>query len=201
MGQYVISLSYIIAVCCSSSVILLAFRVSPVRTVLLALSTFFPTDPKGAIGSLDYPKDERVKLAHASGIWSCPDCKKRNKDFFLAVPASSAAVAVSAEPSENAASTTAGSAAANQANDRDAPASGGESELRNRVTQPAAAGAGRDARVAPPVAAAGQRTRNTRTRNDRMLSVMTILLMIAFLFLLMRRITRRTETELISMAS
>lgn len=34
-----------------------------VRTVLLAVIGFFPTEAKGAIGGLDYTKEERRKLA------------------------------------------------------------------------------------------------------------------------------------------
>lgn len=34
-----------------------------VRTVLLAVIGFFPTEARGAIGGLDYTKEERQKLA------------------------------------------------------------------------------------------------------------------------------------------
>lgn len=35
----------------------------PVRTALVALIAFMPTNPDGALGSLDYNKEERRKLA------------------------------------------------------------------------------------------------------------------------------------------
>lgn len=34
-----------------------------VRTVLLAVIGFFPTEAKGALGGLDYTKEERKRLA------------------------------------------------------------------------------------------------------------------------------------------
>ncbi|KAI7871086.1 ubiquitin-conjugating enzyme/RWD-like protein [Spinellus fusiger] len=34
-----------------------------IRTVLLAVAGFFPTEAKGAIGGLDYTKEERIALA------------------------------------------------------------------------------------------------------------------------------------------
>ncbi|CAI5966563.1 unnamed protein product [Closterium sp. NIES-64] len=39
-----------------------------VRTALVALIAFMPTKPDGALGSLDYPKDERRKLAIKSRL-------------------------------------------------------------------------------------------------------------------------------------
>lgn len=49
-----------------------------VRTALVALIGFFPTEGKGAIGALDYPDAERQKLARASLAWSCPHCHSHN---------------------------------------------------------------------------------------------------------------------------
>ncbi|KAG1240246.1 hypothetical protein G6F68_017850 [Rhizopus microsporus] len=34
-----------------------------IRTILLAVIAFFPTHAKGAIGGLDYPPEERARLA------------------------------------------------------------------------------------------------------------------------------------------
>ncbi|CAG0887608.1 unnamed protein product [Cyprideis torosa] len=45
-----------------------------IRTALLAIIGFMPTQGLGAIGSLDYPPDERKKLARKSQTWSCPTC-------------------------------------------------------------------------------------------------------------------------------
>lgn len=49
--------------------------------VFLALIAFLPTDPEGAIGSLDYPKDVREKLAAKSIHWECEDCGVSAKEF------------------------------------------------------------------------------------------------------------------------
>jgi len=45
-----------------------------IRTALLAIIGFMPTPGHGTIGSLDYPPDERRRLAHRSIDWSCPEC-------------------------------------------------------------------------------------------------------------------------------
>ncbi|XP_060076224.1 mucin-2-like [Ylistrum balloti] len=45
-----------------------------IRTALLAIIGFMPTHGAGAIGSLDYSKEERVKLAKKSLEWKCPTC-------------------------------------------------------------------------------------------------------------------------------
>jgi hypothetical protein len=39
---------------------------------------FFPTEGQGAIGALDYPDKERIKLARASLAWSCDKCGSHN---------------------------------------------------------------------------------------------------------------------------
>jgi hypothetical protein len=49
-----------------------------VRTALVALIGFFPTEGQGAIGALDYPDKERIKLARASLAWSCDKCHSHN---------------------------------------------------------------------------------------------------------------------------
>lgn len=51
---------------------------TPVRTALVALIGFFPTEGQGAIGALDYPDHERIKLARASTTWSCDKCGSHN---------------------------------------------------------------------------------------------------------------------------
>lgn len=45
-----------------------------IRTALLAIIAFMPTPGQGTIGSLDYPKDERQRLARRSKSWSCDTC-------------------------------------------------------------------------------------------------------------------------------
>lgn len=45
-----------------------------IRTALLAIIGFMPTHGAGAIGSLDYSKEERAKLAKKSLEWKCPTC-------------------------------------------------------------------------------------------------------------------------------
>jgi len=45
-----------------------------IRTALLAIIGFMPTPSQGTIGSLDYPSDERKKLAKKSINFVCPDC-------------------------------------------------------------------------------------------------------------------------------
>ena len=46
-----------------------------IRTALLALIGFMPTLGEGAIGSLDYTKEERRTLAKKSLAYHCPTCK------------------------------------------------------------------------------------------------------------------------------
>ena len=45
-----------------------------IRTALVALIAFLPTPGAGAIGSLDYPAEERKKLAIKSRTFTCPEC-------------------------------------------------------------------------------------------------------------------------------
>lgn len=45
-----------------------------IRLILEALISFFPTEGKGAIGSLDWTPRERCELAQRSATWSCPRC-------------------------------------------------------------------------------------------------------------------------------
>ncbi|CAG9534757.1 unnamed protein product [Cercopithifilaria johnstoni] len=45
-----------------------------IRTALLALIGFMPTDAAGALGSLEYPPEERRKLAKISHEWVCKEC-------------------------------------------------------------------------------------------------------------------------------
>lgn len=49
-----------------------------VRTALLALIGFMPTQGEGAIGSLDYTSEERKALAKRSLTYTCPTCKIDN---------------------------------------------------------------------------------------------------------------------------
>jgi hypothetical protein len=50
----------------------------PVRTVLIALRSFFPSDPKGAVGALDSPDEVRKQLAKRSPKFKCHLCKETN---------------------------------------------------------------------------------------------------------------------------
>lgn len=45
-----------------------------IRTALIAIIGFMPTEGKGALGSLDYSPDERKSLAIKSQSWKCPSC-------------------------------------------------------------------------------------------------------------------------------
>ncbi|BES91663.1 ubiquitin-conjugating enzyme E2 [Nesidiocoris tenuis] len=45
-----------------------------IRTALLALIAFMPTNGTGTIGSLDYTPDERKALARRSQNWKCKQC-------------------------------------------------------------------------------------------------------------------------------
>lgn len=48
------------------------------RTVLIAIIAFMPTKGDGAIASLDWPKEERHKLAVKSISWKCDKCGTHN---------------------------------------------------------------------------------------------------------------------------
>jgi hypothetical protein len=61
-----------------------------VRTALVALIGFFPTEGQGAIGALDFPDHERVKLARASTTWSCDKCGSHNATALPPRPADDA---------------------------------------------------------------------------------------------------------------
>lgn len=66
-----------------------------VRTALVALIGFFPTEGKGAIGALDYPDKERQKLARASLAWSCAQCHSHNATALPPRPDDAAAASAS----------------------------------------------------------------------------------------------------------
>eukprot|EP00038_Savillea_parva_P007508 m.170661 g.170661 ORF g.170661 m.170661 type:complete len:324 (-) comp13271_c0_seq1:83-1054(-) len=51
-----------------------------IRTMLLAIITFLPTEGKGAIAALDYTDKERQDLAAKSVNWQCPYCKVHMRD-------------------------------------------------------------------------------------------------------------------------
>ncbi|KAI9302328.1 ubiquitin-conjugating enzyme/RWD-like protein [Cunninghamella echinulata] len=53
-----------------------------IRTVLLAVMGFLPTQSKGALGGLDYQKEERQRLAKRSKTWTCNVCGIKNEDFI-----------------------------------------------------------------------------------------------------------------------
>ena len=47
-----------------------------IRLILEALISFFPTEPNGALGSLDWTPKERKKLAQESHGYVCSQCGK-----------------------------------------------------------------------------------------------------------------------------
>ncbi|GAA5799035.1 hypothetical protein HPULCUR_004444 [Helicostylum pulchrum] len=57
-----------------------------IRTVLLAVVGFFPTEARGAIGGLDYTKEERKRLAKKSIDWVCSVCQVEMKDALSDTP-------------------------------------------------------------------------------------------------------------------
>lgn len=69
-----------------------------IRTILTALVGFMPTEAEG-LGSLDYPPEERRRLAEKSRTWRCPQCgaypikqfaeKREEKDINPKVPPAS----------------------------------------------------------------------------------------------------------------
>jgi ubiquitin-conjugating enzyme E2 J1 len=54
-----------------------------IRTALLAIIGFMPTDGTGAIGALDYPEQEKRRLANLSIDWKCPTCGMCNRTALL----------------------------------------------------------------------------------------------------------------------
>jgi ubiquitin-conjugating enzyme E2 J1 len=53
-----------------------------IRLILEALISFFPTEGKGAIGSLDWTPEERKQLAKKSHEWRCPLCENPVVDLI-----------------------------------------------------------------------------------------------------------------------
>lgn len=49
-----------------------------IRTALMALIGFMPTEGKGAVAALDYTPAERKDLARKSVTWTCPTCGSEN---------------------------------------------------------------------------------------------------------------------------
>ncbi|XP_050532776.1 ubiquitin-conjugating enzyme E2 J1-like [Daktulosphaira vitifoliae] len=47
-----------------------------IRTALLALIAFMPTNGRGTLGSLEYTPEERQNLAKKSKTWDCENCGK-----------------------------------------------------------------------------------------------------------------------------
>lgn len=54
-----------------------------IRTALMAIIGFLPTPGKGAIGALDYPPEERKKLARKSRDWKCHTCETENHKLLV----------------------------------------------------------------------------------------------------------------------
>jgi ubiquitin-conjugating enzyme E2 J1 len=57
-----------------------------IRLILEALISFLPTPADGAIGALDWTKEERVKLARESVKFRCPVCCERGKTCVDLLP-------------------------------------------------------------------------------------------------------------------
>lgn len=62
-----------------------------IRTALMAIIGFLPSPGKGAIGALDYPPEERKKLAKRSKDWKCPVCDVENHQLLRTSEAASGA--------------------------------------------------------------------------------------------------------------
>lgn len=60
-----------------------------IRTALMAIIGFLPSPGKGAIGALDYPPEERKKLAKKSKDWKCPVCGVENHQLLRTPEAAS----------------------------------------------------------------------------------------------------------------
>lgn len=90
MFEYILISSWIVATSMGKYVIIyLPNYLYIVRTILEAIISFLPTPGEGAIGSLDYPAEERKRLAKLSVDYECPKCGKvsellppLNKDEF-----------------------------------------------------------------------------------------------------------------------
>ena len=59
-----------------------SFLCPTVRTVLLALIGFMPTEGVGAVGSMDCSAEERKRLARKSLEWRCSVCGVLNADLL-----------------------------------------------------------------------------------------------------------------------
>ncbi|ORX44591.1 UBC-like protein [Hesseltinella vesiculosa] len=53
-----------------------------IRTVLLAIQSFFPTPGAGALGSLDCSQEERRIYAKKSKTWQCETCQRTNHEMI-----------------------------------------------------------------------------------------------------------------------
>lgn len=147
-----------------------------IRTVLLALSAFFPTEAKGAVGSLEFPKEDRQRLAAKSPSWKCDTCGKCNSDFFV----NSTAVA---SPS-----TTLPNTEAKDDTQDVTP----RAELRQRASH--------HGRPVPASGSPSVSARRSRT-SDRILSLLTMLVALIIFILLMRKATRSNPALSYSMTS
>ncbi|VDD93781.1 unnamed protein product [Enterobius vermicularis] len=57
-----------------------------IRTALLAFIGFMPTQSAGALGALEYPPEERRRLALLSQKWECKECGLRMCDALAKQP-------------------------------------------------------------------------------------------------------------------
>jgi len=161
-----------------------------IRTVLIALSAFFPTEANGAVGSLDLPKADRMRLAVKSRSWKCELCQKCNSEWFASscstsskpVPpvcnTDSSPLPTPSPPVEN------GRDGAQEA--KDTPA------VRNR---PVAHVQISQADTAQPHLRAVFHRAPSRPR-ERVVSVLTLLVSFMILWLLFRKLTRPTPNSL-----
>jgi len=70
-----------------------------IRTVLLAIIGFMPSRGEGAIGALEYTREERRKLAKKSQTWVCTLCGSNNSTCLLEGRDNEASAAASAAES------------------------------------------------------------------------------------------------------
>ena len=75
-----------------------------VRTILEALISFFTTKGEGAVGALDWSKDERQRLVKPSQEWTCKTCGRNNRELIPKLRAESKSCATTAGECKTAAS-------------------------------------------------------------------------------------------------
>jgi len=161
-----------------------------IRTVLIALSAFFPTEANGAVGSLDLPKSDRLRLAVKSRSWKCELCQKCNSEWFASScsTTSEAALRVS-----NSHLTPIPTFSPPLENDRDAAQDAKDSPaVRHRPVAPVQISQADTAQ--PHLRAVFHRA--TSRPHERVVSVLTLVISFIILWLLFRKLTRPTPNSL-----